>query len=149
LEDIFEKHHDVNKSSVEVYSAILAYLFLGASSKKPEETSLMNAVKLWMHAFTDLKSDKSDTQREVKRLKQQFLVSSFLPLSILYVDTWAKMDSYYTVTVHHFKEELHKQLDEQTASQFIVLLYSLFRSVKDLRPLENLCEYLANLKVDY
>lgn len=131
---------------MEIYSVILSYMFLGGAS---QEGVIADALKPWMKHFTELlHQNRTEVLKERKRFKQHFITSSFLPLSILFPKIWQEMHSMYTATVFDFKEVLETELDEHNASTFIVLLYSWFRRVPHLMPLENLAGYLATLKVD-
>ena len=100
-----------------------------------------------MKDYSTIKSGGSEVQKERKKFNQHFIVSAFLPMAILFPTTWKEAHTCFTATVLNFKDDLSQDLEEYYASTFIILLYSLFRRVEDLRPLENLSDYLSTLVV--
>lgn len=100
-----------------------------------------------MKEYSIFKGGSSDVQKDRKKFNQHFIVSSFLPMAILFPKTWREAHTGFTATVTNFKEDLAHDLEEQHASTFIILLYSIFRRVEELRPAENLSGYLSTLTV--
>lgn len=155
VEDLLTNSCQENKSSLDAFSVLSVYLFLGEESNLTS-LELEETLRKW---FSNLESDRLHSTRSsidkattheslATRLKYYFLGTCLSSLMILYPRTLRQLGPDLSKAINRLVGYMQTDMPNE-AFKFVPLVYSLYSSLPEVDYCEGLSNYLASWDVFY